>query len=401
MKTGTPEQMVVGTSKHATLQRNMSNGQTIILEFIVSDCKMGSVDKATDWVSNELREFLEQWQLFETHKDLHKNRWYSPKQQMTQTELTYVCYILPILVVVSFAFFICMVLIVKKEKAFYSYIFLIYQALFELLGIMVQFIPFFVVCISSEQNDYMPFQYCEVFRIFTVFISQSLYIISQWMKVFMTIQQFAIFYFSERGVSVVSKTKIVLCIVTVSCLFVPLTIVTQIDFKFIKEYERNSKTGAIEFYCKIVLYQIIGEYRKVITFVVKDFLPLATYIGFGAGLSYQIKKRKILRQQLQNNQNTDTRLDNLAKAVHFSSVVFIITSLPVFVLDFIVVCNSLSTTEIVSLFVIQDIMVVLSILKTVCHIINITAVVLVFLCLNRRMRQALIKTLRTLVPCHR
>ena len=112
-----------------------------------------------------------------------------------------------------------------------------------------------------------------------------------------------------------------------SCLSIPLILVTQIDYKFLKDYERNSKTGDIEFYCRIVPYQILGEYRNLIKFVVRDSLPVEIYIGFVAGLSYQIKKKIAERQQLQNNQNTDTSFDNLAKAIYFSYVVFIITSL--------------------------------------------------------------------------
>ncbi|CAG2221852.1 unnamed protein product [Mytilus edulis] len=49
---------------------------------------MGPVDKATQ----ELKKFLEYLQ---AHKDLHKREWYAPKQQMTQTELTYYSAIFP------------------------------------------------------------------------------------------------------------------------------------------------------------------------------------------------------------------------------------------------------------------------------------------------------------------
>ncbi|VDI24234.1 Hypothetical predicted protein [Mytilus galloprovincialis] len=170
--------------------------------------------------------------------------------------------------------------------------------------------------------------------------------------------------------------------------------------KFAKAYYRNTETGSIEYYCKIVHYQIIGEYRNLITFVVKDFFPLVTYIGFGVGLSCQIQKRRIRRRQLQNNQSTDTSLENLAKAVNFSSFIFILTCLPNFVADLIVVFNSFGT-EIVSFNEIEDTFVALSVLKTVCQLMNITAVVPVFLCLNRDMRQTLINKFRALMSCLR
>ncbi|CAC5376488.1 unnamed protein product [Mytilus coruscus] len=357
---------------------------------------MGSLD----WMSKELKPFLHQVKVYELNIDLRKYLWYSPKEQYSDTEITYILYIHPILVAVSLCFFICLVSIVKEEKTFKPYIFLLLQALFDLLGITVQSIPMWMVFVISDKNDYIPFQYCEVYRTFTVFIQQSLYIISQWMKVFMTVHQFAIFYFSVRAKSMVSKTRIVLSIVVVTCILIPLTVVTKFVLKFAKAYYRNTETGSIEYYCKIVHYQIIGEYRNLITFVVNDFLPLVAYIVFGVGLSYQIQKRRILRRQLQNNQSTDTSLENLARAHNFSAFIFVFTSLPCFAVDLIAVYNSFGSEKL-SFNEIENTFNALLILKNVCQLMNITAVVLVNLCLNRDMRQTLINKFRTLVPCLR
>ncbi|VDI16720.1 Hypothetical predicted protein [Mytilus galloprovincialis] len=90
---------------------------------------MGSLD----WMSKELKPFLEQVNLYESNIDLRKYLWYSPKQQYSDGEIIYSLYILPILVAVSLGFFICLVSIVKEEKTFKYYIFLLLQALFDLL----------------------------------------------------------------------------------------------------------------------------------------------------------------------------------------------------------------------------------------------------------------------------
>ncbi|XP_063407036.1 uncharacterized protein LOC134690828 [Mytilus trossulus] len=356
---------------------------------------MGSLD----WMSKELKKYMEQAKIYESKIDLRKYMWYSPKQEHSDIEITYITYILPILVAVSLGFFICLIAIVKEEKNLPSYIFLLLQALFDLLGITAQTIPIWIMFVISD-NEYIPFQYCEVYRTLTTFIPQSLYIISQWMKVSMTIHQFAIFYFSVRAKSLMSRTRVVFIIVVVPCLLIPLIVVTKFDMKFAKAYYRNTETGAIEYYCKIIHYHIIGEYRFLITFVVKDFFPLVTYIGFGVGLSYQIHKRRILRRQLQNNQSTNMSLESLAKALNFSSFIFIFTCLPHFVVDLVTVFNSFGT-EIVSFYEIEDTFVALSILKTVFQLMNITAVVPVFLCLNRAMRQTLINKFRALMRCFR
>lgn len=139
---------------------------------------------------------------------------YSPKEELMDSILFYFLYVQPVLVFFVLLSFVGMTIIVKFEKEIRkNYMFIIVQELFEILQLLIP-IPVQIAVLGMDRQ-YLLYQYCDLYRSFTLYVPKGFYTVSQWMKVILTVHRFVIFYAPLKTELFFSRRKMSFWIVVV------------------------------------------------------------------------------------------------------------------------------------------------------------------------------------------
>jgi hypothetical protein len=262
--------------------------------FVVKGLKMVSMNRTSTLVSgsihsSKISDLRDLFEMYVKNKDIADSLFrYSPKEELTDSILFYFLYVQPVLVFFVLLCFVGMTIIVKFEKEVReNFLFIIVQELFEILQILQ--IPVQIAILGMDRQ-YLLYQYCELYRSFTLYIPHGFYMVSQWMKVILTVHRFVIFYAPLKSKLFFSRRKMIICIVVVPIVLFCVSTIAEYDYKFEKSSAIDSETHEPVYYCYISNDPIPGEYRRLIVFIVSSLIPVIAMTVFGIALVYQIRK---------------------------------------------------------------------------------------------------------------
>lgn len=310
---------------------------------------------------------------------------YSPKEELMDSILFYFLYVQPVLVFFVLLSFVGMTIIVKFMKEIRkNYMFIIVQELFEILQLLIP-IPV-QIAVLGMARQYLLYQYCDLYRSFTLYVPKGFYTVSQWMKVILTVHRFVIFYAPLKTELFFSRRKMIFWIVVVPMVLFCVSTIAEYDSKFEKSSGIDSETNEFVYYCYILRDTMLGEYRCVIVLIVSSIFPLIAMIAFAIALVYQIRKRITLRRQIVHDSSSS--LNDLNIVICWCTLIYIVNSIPASILDGYNVYQWISNNniEIENYDRFINIMACITIIHYVACALNIPFTLIIFVCLNRNVR---------------
>lgn len=351
--------------------------------FVVKGLKMVSMNETSTSKISDLRDL---WEMYAKNKDIADSLFrYSPKEELPDSILFYFLYVQPVLVFFVLLCFVGMTIIVKFEKEVRkNYLFIIVQELFEILHLLIP-IPVQIAILGMDRQ-YLLYQYCDLYRSFTLYIPHGFYMVSQWMKVILTVHRFVIFYAPLKSKLFFSRRKIIFCIVVVPMMLFCVSTIAEYDYKFEKSSAIDSETHEPVYYCYIVNDPILGEYRRLIVIIVSSLIPMIVMTVFGIALVYQIRKRITFRRH--NVFVSNIPLNYLNIVVCWCTLIYIVFSIPRSIIEGYQVYQWINNNDVeiqnIERFI--NIMSCITIIHHVACALNIPLTLIIFLCLNRNVR---------------
>lgn len=374
--------------------------------FVVKGLKMVSMNRTSTLVSgsihsSKISDLRDLFEMYAKNKDIADSLFrYSPKEELTDSILFYFLYVQPVLVFFVLLCFVGMTIIVKFEKEVReNFLFIIVQELFEILQLLIP-IPVQIAILGMDRQ-YLLYQYCELYRSFTLYIPHGFYMVSQWMKVILTVHRFVIFYAPLKSKLFFSRRKMIICIVVVPIVLFCVSTIAQYDYKFEKSSAIDSETHEPVYYCYISNDPILGEYRRLIVFIVSSLIPVIAMIVFGIALVYQIRKMIAFRRQTVQVPNSSLNYLNIV--VCWCTLIYIVFSIPRSIIDGYNVYQWISNNdmEIQNIERFINIMSCITIINHVACALNIPFTLIIFLCLNRNIRVKFVRLFRKATSKHK
>ena len=371
--------------------------------FVVKGLNMVSMNRTSTLVSgsihsstiSDLRDLLE---MYAKNKDIADSLFrYAPKEELTDSILFYFLYVQPVLVFFVLLCFVGMTIIVKFEKEVReNFLFISVQELFEILQLLIP-IPVQIAILGMDRQ-YLLYQYCELYRSFTLYIPHGLYMVSQWMKVILTVHRFGIFYAPLKSKLFFSRRKMIICIVVVPILLFCVSTIAEYDYKFEKSSAIDSETHEPVHYCYISNDPILGEYRRLIVFIVSSLIPVIAMTVFGIALVYQIRKMIAFRRQTVHVPNSS--LEYSCMLVYFDIYCLFYSQKHYWWIQ----CVSMDKQQWhgdSKHWTFINIMSCITIINHVACALNIPFTLIIFLCLNRNIRVKFVRLFRKATSKHK